>query len=262
MIERLTEGRTAAADAISRPERRHVRLRPRYKAFGVEKEGLFLLSDRDDQILEGQIFVDLLPFLERGADEEAAADQLEDRYPRAFVHYAFEVLAARQLLTEAPRLETAGEEAFWDELGLDSQTVRARLAATSVGVTRLGGVNARPALQALKRFGMKARLIKEPTGESLHVVITDDYLAPRLEKIAAINRKGNRPWLLARGAGSELWIGPWFGTGPGCYECLSWRLRTNAALAEYLGRKLGDPRGITTAIARTGAHAGDRSCDS
>src|SRR5262245_9758385 len=133
-----------SVNVISKAGRCHVRLHPRYKAFGVEGEGLFLVSDHDYQVFEGQIFVDLLPFLRDGVDEAVVADALEVSYPRAFIHYAFEILAQRQVLTEAPRSGTASEEAFWDELDLDSQTVRERLAATIVGVTRIGAVKARP----------------------------------------------------------------------------------------------------------------------
>jgi bacteriocin biosynthesis cyclodehydratase domain-containing protein len=97
---------------------------------------------------------------------------------------------------------------------------------------------------------MTARIAKEPGDESLHVVITDDYLAPQLANLAAINQRDGRPWLLARGTGTELWIGPLFRKGFGCLDCLTWRIRTNRALEEYIARRLGGKVGITRAIAR------------
>jgi oxazoline/thiazoline synthase len=232
------------------PERRRVRLRQRYKAFVVEGEGLFLVSDRDYQVFEGQIFVDLFPFLSDGLDEARIADALEVVYPRPVIHYALGVLTERRVLTGAPCNGALREEAFWDELDLESQTVRKRLAATTVGVTKVGAVRARPIVQALNSLGMRARIVEAPKDESLHVVVTDDYLAPRLAKLAAINLRDDRPWLLSRGAGMELWIGPLFRKGFGCLECLTWRIRTNGALEGYISRRLGGKRGITRAIAQ------------
>ena len=215
----------------------------------MKGEGLFLVSDRDYQVLEGQIYVDLLPFLRDGLDEALIADALEDAYPRSVVHFALGVLTERRTVTEVPRNGPFREEAFWDELDLDYRTVRERLAATTVGVTRVGAVMARPIVQALNSMGMRARIVEAPKDESLHVVITDDYLAPKLAKLAAINLRDDRPWLLSRGAGMDLWIGPLFRKGSGCLECLTWRIRTNGALEEYIGRRLGGKHGITRAIA-------------
>ena len=236
--------------------RNHVRLRPRYKAFGVEGEGLFLVSDHDNHVLEGQIFVDLLPLLLTGVDETKAVDALERTYPRAFVHYAFEVLAERRLLTDDGDGGTQSEEAFWDELGFDASRVKGRLAATTVSITGIGPVDTCATAQALSLLGMKTRFVDAPDDESLHIVIVDDYLAPSLEQIAAINWRDKRPWLLTRGTGSEIWVGPLFGRPGACFECLSWRLRTNAVVEDYIGRKLSSQRGISAAIGHTKLHDG------
>jgi oxazoline/thiazoline synthase len=249
-----------SASAGSTPPSRCLRLRPRYKAFAVEGEAVFLVGERDREILEGQIFVDLLPFLNDGIDEALVADALESTYPRSHIHYAFEVLIERGLVTEGPRCATTGEEAFWDELGLDCKTVTARLAATHVGVTAIGAIDPRPLVEALDALGMAAGIVATPADESLHIVMTDDYLDPALEQLAAINRRDDRPWMLARGAGSEIWIGPLFRNGHGCLECLCSRLRTGAAFEAYVGRRLGDGNGITRAIAQNrplGAVAGN-----
>lgn len=227
-----------------------LRIKPRFKAFAVPGEALFLIGDRDREIVEGQVFVDLLPLLETGMDEAGLVDALEHAYPRAHVHFACQVLRERGLVSEAPRLATPGEEAFWDELGLDSGTAAMRLAATRVGVTGIGAVSPGLLIDALTAFGMRASEVDQPTDESLHVVMTDDYLDPALSELAMLNRRDGRPWLLARGTGPEIWIGPLFRNGPGCLECLSWRLRMHSALESYVGRRLGLASGLTRAIAQ------------
>ena len=239
----------------SAPKEGPVSLRHRYKAFGVDGEGLFLVSDRDYQVLEGQIFVDVLPFLQRGVDVTAIVDALEVRYPPTVIYYACELLARHQLLTRTPYDGDLRKAAFWDELDLEPQVVSERLAATTVALTIVGAVNPSPTILALNALGMKTRLTDAATDEALHVVITDDYLAPSLFHIAASNRRNNRPWLLARGTGAELWVGPIFANGSACFECLSWRLRTNGALEEYLRRRLGDKAEVSKAIASTEVHS-------
>lgn len=241
---------------IANPKRRGLRLRQRYKAFAVEGQGLFLISDREYQFLEGQIFVDLFPFLSDGLEEELVADALEGTYPRTFIHYALQLLLRRNLVAESLRCVSASEEAFWDELDLDSQSVREKFAATTIGVTAIGAVSVRPIVSSLSDLGVRAKIVDEPKAESLHIVVTDDYLSQLVAELAAKNWRDNRPWLLCRGAGSELWIGPLFRSGFGCFECLSWRLRTNWAWEAYLGRQLNTNRGITKSIAQTKLHRG------
>ncbi|HWO35740.1 MAG TPA: TOMM precursor leader peptide-binding protein [Candidatus Acidoferrum sp.] len=226
-----------------------VRLRRRYKAFVVKDEGLFLFSDRDYQVFEGQIFVDLFPFLKGGFDEAAIADALEGAYPRSIVHYALGLLTEHHVVTSAPRNGPLREEAFWDDLNLDAQSVRKSLAAATIGVTGVGAVKVTPVIQALRSLGLRARMVKEPKEESFHVAVVDDYLAPQLAKLAAINLRDDRPWLLVRGTGTELWIGPLFKKSLGCFECLAWRMRTNHTLERYVARRLGRKRGVTRAIA-------------
>jgi len=254
MIEEQRRDQRKSGGVRVTPELRWVQLSPRYNVFPVQGEGLFLVSDRDCEILEGQIYVDLLPFLKDGLNEALIADALEGTYSRSVVHFALGVLTERQMVTEVPHNGPISEEAFWDELDLNYRTVKNKLAATTVGVTRVGSVMVRPIVQALNSMGMSARIVKVPKGESLHIVVTDDYLAPQLAKLAEINLRDNRPWLLSRGAGMDLWIGPLFRKGFGCLECLTWRLRTNGALEEYISRRLGGKSGITRAKAQIKLH--------
>ena len=109
-----------------------IRLRQRFKSFVVDGEGLFLVSDDDYHIFEGQVFVDMFPFLSDGLHETAIVDALESKHPRAVVHYALGMLAESRVVTSAPPHPSASAGAFWDELDLDSQAVARRLAATTV----------------------------------------------------------------------------------------------------------------------------------
>ena len=230
--------------------RSRLHLRPQYKALAVDREGLFLISDRDCQVLEGQVFVDLLPFLRDGCDEEAIADALERTYERPLVHYAIGLLKERSLLTDKPRNGVLSEAAFWDELGFDSQTVSERLQAISIEVTSVGKVDPTILVKTLNSVGISAHVADRCYDESLKIVITDDYLSAELAKLAVVYFRENRPWLLARAAGTELWIGPFFEQRGPCLECLTWRIRTNRIVEDYLWRRLGRNVGTSQSIAQ------------
>ncbi len=233
----------------------HRRLRRRYRPVAVDGEGLFLLGERDSHVLEGQVFVDLLPHLARGVAEHDAADELADAHPREVTHYAFRSLERRGLMAPAKSDGAAGEEAFWDELGLDPHQVGERLAGTDVAVTAVGGVDAGPTVQALGNLGVRARAAGAPAGEAFHVVLAADYLEPGVARLAGLNEEAGRSWLPCRASGREVWVGPVLGPEQGCYECLSWYLQTNGALRTYLSRKLPEDETVRRPSAQMPAHA-------
>jgi bacteriocin biosynthesis cyclodehydratase domain-containing protein len=67
---------------------------------------------------------------------------------------------------------------------------------------------------------------KAEQGDEPPVVLTEDYLDPRLEEVNRGALETGRPWILARPRGTIVWVGPVFvpGRGP-CWTCLSSRLR-------------------------------------
>jgi ribosomal protein S12 methylthiotransferase accessory factor len=67
------------------------------------------------------------------------------------------------------------------------------------------------------------------------VVLTDDYLQEDLEEINQKALQDDRPWMLVKPLGTEIWIGPIFIPGKtGCWECLAHRLRSHRKVENYL----------------------------
>lgn len=231
-----------------------LRFRPRYRLFTVGGKGLFLLSERDERLLEGQIFVDLAEYLSRGTKETAIVDALTGSYHPAVIHYALHVMADQGLLTHDGDENTA-LAAFWDELGYELSTVRHRLAEIRVAVTAIGNADIDPTIRALGEVGIDAQQAETLQGHSLQVVLTADYLAPALADYGALNHRERRPWLLCRTSGSQVWIGPLFLPGTGCYECLSTRLDSATSVRRFVARHTGRREGITGSWAYTPLHA-------
>ena len=61
--------------------------------------------------------------------------------------------------------------------------------------------------------------------EEPSIVLTADYLDPRLEHVNREALQSGRPWMLARTRGPVVWVGPVFVPGRGaCWSCLAARL--------------------------------------
>ena len=228
-----------------------VRIRPRYRAFPVAGEGLFLVSDDETKFYEGQAFVDLAALLRRGTSALEAAELLAMSQERAVTHYALELMMRDGVLTTRQLDAASG---LLDELGLDLRGARDRLDTRPVVVTPLPGTDARPLLNALDSVGIHAERTDEPGPQAVQLVLTTDYLAPELEAIGRVNAEAKRSWFLARTTGGALWLGPWFDPAGPCYACLAAVLGTNRPAERYLARRTGSRVGLTGSYAHSSIH--------
>ncbi|MYV99632.1 TOMM precursor leader peptide-binding protein, partial [Streptomyces sp. SID3343] len=77
-----------------------------------------------------------------------------------------------------------------------------------------------------------------PHRPDLTVVLTDDYLDPRLAAMDARLRAAELPWLLAKPTGADVWTGPYLVPGQtGCWRCLANRLNGNQQVESFLRRR-------------------------
>jgi len=229
--------------------------RPRYEAHAVAGEGLFVIGADEHHVLEGNVFLDLDPLLRRGIAEAEAADALEPAHPRALVHYAFNILAERGLIAARHATGDPAAAAFWDRLDVAPAAV-ARLATARLGLLSVGDFAPETALAACAAAGLAAELDADPGAVDLALVFTDDLMAPELPDLFARLRAAGTAALLVRPTGPEILIGPLFVPGGACYECLKWRLRLNAPIAEFVRRAEGPASRVSRTRARTGL--GDR----
>ena len=80
-------------------------------------------------------------------------------------------------------------------------------------------------------------LVRSALGElnltnEVNLVVVDDYLDPRLEKIDKHFKVINQPWLLLKLSGERSLIGPLFSgqIGKPCWHCLRYRMKANDVL--------------------------------
>jgi ribosomal protein S12 methylthiotransferase accessory factor len=199
----------------------------------VPSEGVILLSERQHFLLRGAVYPLLAPLLDGQHTVSEIIERLRPDISPAEVFYAIDLLQERGYITEAPSPPPPEQTAFWEMLGIAPSAAAERLHQSSLAVTSIEAIDSTPFLTLITTFGMR---ISE-RGEC-RVVLTDDYLHDALETLNQESLACNRPWLLIKPVGTELWVGPLFVPGKtGCWACLAHRLRRARKVESYLQEK-------------------------
>ena len=214
---------------------RRPQLKPCYRCEVVPSEGVFLLSEQGHFLLRGAAYMQVAPFLNGRHTVEEIIEAVAPSLSAAEVYYALELLRRKGYVVEATALMPTAQAVFWDGLEIDAEVAMQRLDATTVAVAAFGEIDTAPLTDLLALLGVRLG----QTGERA-VILTDDYLDEGLE---AFNREAlaqDRPWMLIKPRGRELWIGPVFIPGEtGCWACLAHRLRGHRKVQTYLQHKRG-----------------------
>jgi ribosomal protein S12 methylthiotransferase accessory factor len=222
---------------------RRPRFKPHLRIEVLPGEGVFLLSELNQSVLQGRLYELVAPFID-GRPVEAVCAGLRNKVSGAQVLYTLNQLERKGYLCESDDSLPAAESALWALQEVDPAAV-GRLAQASVGVRAVGEVDPQPFCRLLEVLGVRL-------GEdaSLTVVLTDGYLRSELHAHNAAALSSGRPWLLVKPTGRVVWIGPVFVPGKtGCWTCLAERIRANSPVLDYLEERCGS----------TGASSADRA---
>jgi ribosomal protein S12 methylthiotransferase accessory factor len=211
---------------------RRPKFKPQLQVEVLPGEGLFLLSEQQQAVLQGSLYELITPYLD-GRPVEEICDQLRGKITPAHIFYTLSQLEKRGYLTEASDDRPLAESALWDEQQVDPAAAARRLAETSVMVRSVGDVDVVPLKALLHSVGVRTE------GENtLNVVATDSYLRRDLRVYNEEALKDGRPWLLVKPVGRWVWLGPLFVPGKtGCLACLAERMQANAPVLAYLDSK-------------------------
>jgi ribosomal protein S12 methylthiotransferase accessory factor len=126
-------------------------------------------------------------------------------------------------------------EAFWTELGMNSDQVKSLTNNTNIHVKTFGSVSANSFVSAIDSFGFSQDLTKSP---SLMVVITDDYQHSGIAEINNYSLRYKIPWVMVKSTGLKLMVGPFISPyKTACWQCLDTRLRHNKEVESYIQKK-------------------------
>ncbi len=219
---------------------RRPRFKPHFRVEIVPGEGVFLLSEQSQTVLQGRLYELVASGLD-GRPPQDLCDQLRGQASPAEVYYTVARLEQKGLLAESEDAVPAGEAALWSIQGIDPTAAARRLAETPVAIRVVGDVDAGPFRELLRSLRVR---VEEGGGEAtsplLTVVLTDGYLRGGLEAINKEALADGRPWMLVKPVGFQVWLGPLFVPGKtGCWRCLARRMRSNSPVASFVEEMRG-----------------------
>lgn len=200
------------------------RLKYCYSAQFIDDDKVLLLSEKDNVLLTGKLYCDVLRSLcEDGVTLETLLSRLGGDYSIFRITAALKRLEKDGYITESVPSLPPAVSAYWDSIGIHHGSLIEILAEKSISVECLGKAKREILIRPFRSIGLEIN----QTGR-LRVVFTDDY---ERKELLEINREAisiQKPWLLVKPYGVELWIGPLFIPGrTGCWECLRQRLMNN-----------------------------------
>ncbi|WP_307865544.1 TOMM precursor leader peptide-binding protein [Streptomyces montanisoli] len=212
----------------------------------VPGEAVYLISDQRVTALHGEQIATLAPLLDGTRHLEQVVEEAGATIPaEQTTRLVGRLVEAGLLSARRPRGLTPGRRSartYWEAAGLDGEAAAAGVDASVVGALALPGTDAAELLRALRAAGLRTHTSAGEHaghGSDLDVVLVDDYLNPRLEALDAEHRAAGRPWLPVKACGTELWIGPFFGTSDGpCWTCLADRLWRGRQVEAHVQRML------------------------
>lgn len=215
----------------------------------VDGEAVYLLSERGVTALQWTHAEALAPLLDGTRDLSSLRREMPPGVAAEQVASLIVLLMEAGLVALRPPATTDADErtlAYWEASGLDPAAATANIIGRQTQLITAGDIDAPAAMAALGEAGLTVTTrcdgaVLDDVSE-LSVVLCEDYLEPDLADIDAAHRKANRPWLLAKPVGAQVWIGPVFNPpDTACWNCLAsrqWSYRqAEAHLQTALGRR-------------------------
>ena len=202
--------------------------KPHLQVETVAGEGVVLLAETYQSVLQGRLYELVTPLLD-GRPVEEICQQLTGQATPAQVFYTLRKLDERGCLCEFDERLSPGEAGLWTVQGLEPSDVLRQLSEMPVALRGIG-IDVAPFRSLLESIQVRV----EQEGQ-LDVVVTDHYLRRELEVCNREALSSGRPWLLLKPVGCVIWVGPLFVPGKtGCWECLAQRMRANYPIMGYL----------------------------
>jgi bacteriocin biosynthesis cyclodehydratase domain-containing protein len=223
-------------------------IKAKYHIEIVPEEGIYLLSETDNHVLEGPALLEIVPLLDGATPWETILDKVAPSVGRDAALAAFGVLTANSHVAEGSEANAA-LQSFWGEFGTDADAGSRIVASTPLHVATVGTVEAEIFRAAAADLGFP---LVDADQAALTLVLTDDYQSPAIADINARHLARGTPWALVKPVGLIPLVGPFFRPfRTACWACLETRLRHNREVESYLQRRTGRTEPFPTTRART-----------
>ena len=212
-------------------------IKAKYHVVQVPDEGVYLMSENEKHILEGDTMLQVVPLLNGQRTWADIVAQLAPVLGQEAVSYGIDLLLQNGHVEESASEAWRAFQIYWTELGLTGEAATRLLQTTNVHVQPLGQVDPRGVLQGLAAFGFPCDPHRPA---SITLALVDDYEHPGLATLNVHMLAHGAPWLLMKANGLTPLVGPFFRPGQGpCWLCLSAWLGQNREVETYLRRKTG-----------------------
>lgn len=210
------------------------RLKYSYSAEFLDDKNVLLASEIDNILFTGREHILVLSEIcSRGVSMDELVVKLDGKLSMLEVYYVISDLEKRGYITEAVPSLPQEACAYWNNMGIEVNTLLEVLQDKAVGIQCLGPVPGNFFHEAFAAVGIKT----SGTGV-LNVIITNDYQRKELRGINRESLESKQPWMLVKPCGVECWLGPVFLPGKtGCWECLSQRLTMNRQIDTFYKAK-------------------------
>lgn len=213
----------------------HPRIKSKYHVEEVAGEGVFLLSENERHVLEGETILKVVPLLDGCRTWDDLRQELSTTTSPPDIDHVFKVLLDNQHLEDANAALPPEVQAYWTELGCSGTQAVELARTTNVELIALGDVEPAVFTASLQSIGFQYDPAKPV---SVKVVLTDDYQRPELRDINKTCLEFGLPWILVKPSGLIPMVGPFFLPGrTACWACLASRLKHNREVESYIQRK-------------------------
>lgn len=207
---------------------------PNYQLKVVE-DGIFMLSELDQQSISGEAYQLVAPYLNGTHTEDEIITELlqKDSYaPLAEVYYVIATLKKLGYVIEGEALAKDSVVAFWDKFPRNGEQPIPDLPRTA----KITDFSSTPEAAKALRKSLKSMGISVLSKGEIQIVLVDNYLDRRLQPLNEDAQESGQIWMPVKPSGRVVLVGPVFGQSDSeaCFECLRKRLSANREVETFL----------------------------
>ncbi|MCV2883418.1 TOMM precursor leader peptide-binding protein [Aestuariibacter sp. AA17] len=211
------------------------KFKAKYHIEHVEGDGIFLLSENEHHVLEGESLQFIVPLINGKNSWDDISNQVSHVLSKESIQHGFDTLLNNGHVVEHDEYMPDEFAPFWNELGKNSVQVQEMVNNTNIHLKTVGQVNPSHFVDTLGGFGFQ---LNKDTAPTFMLVIADDYQYDELAPINQYCLDHGIPWLCVKPSGLNPLIGPLFVPGrTACWRCMENRIKHNREVESYIQAK-------------------------